>query len=102
MLEISFHLLFLAFLYQFSQNFTRELILGRSVFGLQMDKFYQIITELWPLIDVQNCVLLNIIITNGQILIFFFLEILQNIWWRDMLHTCSAFINLSVDIEKPL
>ena len=37
-----------------------------------MDKFYQIITELWPLIDVQNCVLLNIILTNGQILIFFF------------------------------
>ena len=26
-----------------------------------MDKFYQIITELWPLIEVQNCVLLNII-----------------------------------------
>ena len=37
-----------------------------------MDKFYQIITELWPLIDVQSCVLLNIILTNGQILIFFF------------------------------
>ena len=27
---------------------------------------YQIITELWPLIDVQNCVLLSIILTNGQ------------------------------------
>ena len=26
-----------------------------------MDKFNQIITELWPLIEVQNCVLLNII-----------------------------------------
>ena len=26
-----------------------------------MDKFYQIITELWPLIEVQNSVLLNII-----------------------------------------
>ena len=26
-----------------------------------MDRFYQIITELWPLIEVQNCVLLNII-----------------------------------------
>ena len=36
-----------------------------------MDKFYQMITELWPLIDVQNCVLLNIILTNVQILIVF-------------------------------
>ena len=36
-----------------------------------MDKFYQIITELWHLIEVQNCILLNIILTNGQILIFF-------------------------------
>ena len=26
-----------------------------------MDKFYQIITELWPLIEVQNSILLNII-----------------------------------------
>ena len=31
-----------------------------------MDIFYQIITELCPLIDVQNCVLLNIILTNGH------------------------------------
>ena len=30
-----------------------------------MDKFYQIITELWPLIEVQNCVLLNIIFCGG-------------------------------------
>ena len=30
-----------------------------------MDIFYQIITELWPLIEVQNCVLLNIIIRGG-------------------------------------
>ena len=36
-----------------------------------MNKFHQIITELWPLIDVQYYVLLNIILTNGQILIFF-------------------------------
>ena len=33
-----------------------------------MDEFYQIITELWPLIDVQNFLLLN---TNGRILIIF-------------------------------
>ena len=36
-----------------------------------MDKFYEISTQLWSLIDVQICVLLNIILTNGQILIFF-------------------------------
>ena len=30
-----------------------------------MDKFYQTITELWPLIEVQNCVLLNIIFRGG-------------------------------------
>ena len=29
-----------------------------------MDKCYQIITELWPLMDVQNCVLLNIILKD--------------------------------------
>ena len=34
---------------------------------MQSDKFYQIITELWPLIDVPNCDLLKIIFTNGQI-----------------------------------
>ena len=38
---------------------------------MQMDEFYQIITELWPLIVVQNCILLNIILRNEQILIFF-------------------------------
>ena len=34
--------------------------IGMSVLGLQMDKFYQINTELCLLIDVQNGVLLNI------------------------------------------
>ena len=52
-----------------------------------MDEFYQIITELRPLI-VQNCVLLHIILRNGQILIF----LLQNIRWRGMLQASSAFI----------
>ena len=32
-----------------------------------MGKFRQISTELWPLIDVQKCALLNIILTNGHI-----------------------------------
>ena len=31
-----------------------ELILGRSVLGLQTGKCRQISTELWPLIDVRN------------------------------------------------
>ena len=35
----------------------------RSVLGLQMDTFRQIITELWSLIDVQNWVLLNIFLS---------------------------------------
>ena len=52
-----------------------------------MYKFYQIIIELWPLIDVQYSILLNINLTNGQILIFFWL---QNVPWRGMLHACSA------------
>ena len=43
-----------AFFNQFSSNLVYELILGRSVLGLQMGKFRQISTELWPLIDVRN------------------------------------------------
>ena len=45
---------------RFSSNFALKSILRKRVLGLQMDLFCQIITELWPLIDVQNCVLLNI------------------------------------------
>ena len=44
----------LAFFYRFSSNLARELILGRSVLGLQMGKFWQISTELRPLIDIRN------------------------------------------------
>ena len=40
--------------------------------------------------DVQNCVLLNVMLTNGQILIFY---LLQNFRWRGMLHACSALIS---------
>ena len=50
----------MAFLYRFSSNFERELILGRSVLGLQMGKFRQKSTESWPLIDVRNWFLLAI------------------------------------------
>ena len=39
---------------QFSSNLLWELILGRSVIGLQIGKFCQISTELRPLIDVRN------------------------------------------------
>ena len=37
------------------------MILGRSVLGLQMGKFWQISTELRPLIDVRNWCSLSII-----------------------------------------
>ena len=49
------------------------MILKSSVLVLQMDKFQQIITELWPLF--QND----------------FLCIENTPWWG-MLHACSAFI----------
>ena len=38
-----------------------------------MGKFWQISTELWPLIDVRN---------------------IENILWRGMLHACSVFIKV--------
>ena len=50
----------LSFLYRFSSNLVKELILGRSVLGSQMGKFQQISTELWPLIDIRNKFLLSI------------------------------------------
>ena len=50
-----FHSLLGAFFNQFSSNLLWELILERSVLGLQMGKFSQISTELQPLIDVRNC-----------------------------------------------
>ena len=68
-LEIGFHSTYLAFLYRFSSNLVRELILGRSVLGLQMGKFWQISTELRPLIDVRNWFSLSIF--GIPLLIFF-------------------------------
>ena len=55
-----FHSLLGAFFNQFSSNLLRELILGRSVLGLQMGKFWQISTELRPLIDIRNWFSLSI------------------------------------------
>ena len=49
-----FHSLLGAFFNQFSSNLLWELILGRSVLGLQVGKFWQISTELRPLDDVRN------------------------------------------------
>ena len=46
--------------FRFSSNFVCELILGRCVLGLQMDTFRHLIDEVWPLIDVQKCISLNI------------------------------------------
>ena len=55
-----FHSLLGAFFNPFSTNLLLELILGRSVLGLQMGKFWQISTELRPLIDVRNWFSLSI------------------------------------------
>ena len=41
---------FLGSIDQFSSNFVYEFISGRSDYGLQMDKFQQLSTEIWPLI----------------------------------------------------
>ena len=44
----------------------------RSVLGLQIGKFYPIFTDIWPLIYVQDCVMLYFFfLTNGWILIRF-------------------------------
>ena len=67
MLLIGFHSLSLAFLYWFFSNFAWELILGRSVLGLQIGKFQQICTELWPLIYVINWFSLSIFGISLQI-----------------------------------
>ena len=45
---------------RFSSNFVQELKLGRSGLWLQMGKFRQISTELWPLIDVKHLFLLSL------------------------------------------
>ena len=55
-----FHSRLGAFFNQFSSNLLSELILGRSVPGLQIGKFWQISTELRPLIDVRNWFSLSI------------------------------------------
>ena len=59
-LEIGFRSLSLTFHYRFFSHFAWELILGRSVLGLQMGKFRQMCTELWPLIYVRNWFSLSI------------------------------------------
>ena len=66
-----------------------------------MDKFRQISTELWPLIDVINCFFslylwhfcTDFLKTLHEKVKFpnDFLCI-ENIPWRGMLHACSAFI----------
>ena len=49
-----------AFFNQFSSNLLWELIMGRSVLGLQIGKFWKISTELRPLIYVRNWFSLSI------------------------------------------
>ena len=57
---LRFHSLLTAFFNQFSSNLLWELILGRSVLGLQMGKFWRISTVLRPLIEVRNWFSLSI------------------------------------------
>ena len=38
-----------------------SVILAMCVLGVHLDQFRQIIAKLWPLMDVQNCVLLKIL-----------------------------------------
>ena len=65
---------------QFSSNLLWELILGRSVLGLQMGKFWQINTELRPLIDVRIWFSLSII-GGIPLPIFFKLGMIQT-WYE--------------------
>ena len=67
--EHCFHSLLGAFFNQFSSNLLLELILGKSVLGLQIRKFWQISTELRPLNDVRNWFSLSIF--GIPLLIFF-------------------------------
>ena len=55
-----FHSRLGAYFNQFSSNLLCELLLGRSVLGLQIGKFWQISTELQPLIHVRNWFSLSI------------------------------------------
>ena len=86
-LEIGFRSLSLAFLYRFSSNLAWELILGRSVLGLQMGKFRQICTELWSLIYVMELVL-------ALYLWHFFTDFLQtlyeSLYWEGVSWDCRC------------
>ena len=56
-LDLRYKLVFALYLWHFFTDFLlilHVLILGRSVLGLQMGKFRQICTELWPLMYVIN------------------------------------------------
>ena len=78
----SFHSLLEAFLNQFSSNLLWELILGKSVLELWMGKFWQIITELRPLIDDRNWFSLSIF---GIPLLIFFKLVWEFILGRSVL-----------------
>ena len=61
-----------------------------------MDKFRQISTELWLLIDVINCFSLSIFVISLPIFFKLCMKMssfkIEKIPWRGMLHACSAFI----------
>ena len=62
-LDLRYKLVFALYLWHFFTDFLQTLcesILGKSVLGLQMCKFRQIFTELWPLIYIRNWFSLSI------------------------------------------
>ena len=67
--------------------------MDRSVLGLHMDKFWQISTELRPLIDVSNCFFLSIF--GIPLPIFFKLNMRV-----DIVKECSGIANGSILTNK--
>ena len=72
-----------------------------SVLVLQMDKFRQISTELWPLIDVISWFFTLYLwhfftgflqTLHGKVKFQNDFLCIENIPWRGMLHACGAFI----------
>ena len=58
------------------QIFIYAFILTRSIYGLLHIIFHRLVSELWPLIYARILFLLNILITNGQILTNLYITIL--------------------------
>ena len=61
---LHFHAPTLVPFYRFSSNFAQTLVSEKSGMGLQVGYFPSETTELWPLIYVQNAILVNILRMN--------------------------------------